>query len=1444
MALRGLLIEKLNEIEDSKSAKKDSTDKPIDLDALNFKRSPIMTFIRNQMLNVVHTPLSTLLKSALVLSTDQYRTVVGVSWQLLLHDDPHLVASAASMFITCAVKCPEESVDVIKADMTHSEATRRTEAVNRFLALWRNRFHVWLKMEDGAQLSFKVPPPGIDFTLPSPPVGQSQLPVVDPPWMPHIKTKVEELSLKEEEHATSQTIMTMTRTRRKQKQELVKRAIREADERQSELRQQFPLRATPLVQQAAYEPALFHHQVNQQATVEGEDGEVVQPAPSRYQMPVAQPLFPSSILSVVPLIVEMMDDVQVDRNGRSVGDVCRRIIWSCITEDPSLFLRHFLEKLTNREKQPHLMSLLRKMILTFKPLPSQTACSMLNYLFGFVMFYVRTPCEGSDRSLGQALSLIWLIAPYVHGLYFKDLKQTLKKEQCDQALMITANVPSAKKVVVHGPDSNQGGIPQSFPIHEDTQFHQILTDSIEAFNISADEAHAYFLVDAKTHLIHNPSAYVRDYYFFHRSFYPQLSLVKLDPEEAMLKMRESAFQHKLIEAGKVLLTHNILKYSPDSVIPQRIFFLHDEFTHLPSFPRRSVESCFGLYQGPMGDELRALDSVHKLCWSQLVSDMFSKMENAFMFGDLHLFINVINGIFIIHCEDVVILRRCIATYLTMSIHFSTLFANQGFFLIMPTILRSYSQRQTNRLFTEVVEFACKQFYVLHRKPFLLQTFGAVAEICDHNSNDLEVNPMQVKAKYLFNLLLAMEGINDLTDPVSVLDLLPYPKPLKAIDLCYREDPNSFNILTDAIASCVTVCAFAPESKRCHQMLLVMQAILPYCLENMELETQRNNNHSSALKHEVAAYTTLCVEMKALINGCEILARGPTRTFDLVNTVSDRGKSFIADSPQFFDPPTVVDDEVKQAQNNVSSKDKKSKDTAAQGWDNAAENTEMQKEQFRKPRDALLTLCAMFIETAGARLKELGKMVTNVEHVRVPELTDHKCYVKLSEIAMSLLKIAPYDLSTLSCTGLQKFFHVIMPVIDWSVETNRSALNVLLRRLDKTISKIAKKQSVRKRANWNAISTWLSGLLKTLAAYPYVAHLHPLKTITQTCLRMTVGDSCAEDQPGTNPSQAAQQHPSTILHSTVPPSVFCNTVLKLTSFLMQALGQFAFSLEFVCSTEGIGSSADRLEAVLCHILIPLLLRSAFPGKDVSQFQNKDIAYILNVIHNGINPALAKASLAPVSSGTLASTALRSANPQDTTGRQGSVSVTDRGHSATVSTHRLIRESVVQSVFLGLKVMILTCHKQMLTHWVKVARIVKDLVGKKIGGPSLFSFIEFLLNVNLPISLLVLPTVYSKINHKAMTEQEAAWQNEFRDTITRRSSIAGDSTIGFNAQFNRLAQELQQMKEDFASRNIGKSLGWYEVYSPALELPRSHTPTIGDLHSDSVRDPQIEFVGSLR
>lgn len=39
----------------------------------------------------------------------------------------------------------------------------------------------------------------------------------------------------------------------------------------------------------------------------------------------------------------------------------------------------------------------------------------------------------------------------MHGIMFKDLKQILRKEQCDGSILLTANVPSTKKVVVHGP---------------------------------------------------------------------------------------------------------------------------------------------------------------------------------------------------------------------------------------------------------------------------------------------------------------------------------------------------------------------------------------------------------------------------------------------------------------------------------------------------------------------------------------------------------------------------------------------------------------------------------------------------------------------------------------------------------------------------------------------------------------------------------------------------------------------------------------------------------------------------------------------------------------------------------------------------------------------------------------------------------------------------------
>ena len=81
---------------------------------------------------------------------------------------------------------------------------------------------------------------------------------------------------------------------------------------------------------------------------------------------------------------------------------------------------------------------------------------------------------------------------------------------------------------------------------------------------------------------------------------------------------------------------------------------------------------------------------------------------------------MVNGALILHCEDSSILRLCMATFLNAAHWFKNIFCSNGYLLIMPTILRIYSNHQTNALLCKTVEFVCKQFYIMHRKPFLLQ----------------------------------------------------------------------------------------------------------------------------------------------------------------------------------------------------------------------------------------------------------------------------------------------------------------------------------------------------------------------------------------------------------------------------------------------------------------------------------------------------------------------------------------------------------------------------------------------------------------------------------------------------------------------------------------------------------------------------------------------------
>lgn len=91
-----------------------------------------------------------------------------------------------------------------------------------------------------------------------------------------------------------------------------------------------------------------------------------------------------------------------------------------------------------------------------------------------------------------------MVVHSVHGIMFKDLKQILRKEQCDASILLTANVPAAKKIIVHGPSEEEGNIPSQFPVQEDTLFCQLLKEALDYYSVDEKDINNYCLVDHKS----------------------------------------------------------------------------------------------------------------------------------------------------------------------------------------------------------------------------------------------------------------------------------------------------------------------------------------------------------------------------------------------------------------------------------------------------------------------------------------------------------------------------------------------------------------------------------------------------------------------------------------------------------------------------------------------------------------------------------------------------------------------------------------------------------------------------------------------------------------------------------------------------------------------------------------------------------------------------------
>jgi hypothetical protein len=168
----------------------------------------------------------------------------------------------------------------------------------------------------------------------------------------------------------------------------------------------------------------------------------------------------------------------------------------------------------------------------------------------------------------------------------------------------------------------------------------------------------------------------------------------------------------------------------------------------------------------------------------------------------------------------------------------------------------------------------------------------------------------------------------------------------------------------------------------------------------------------------------------------------------------------------------------------------------------------------------LNVVAEFLSRSTARLADLSKKLPDLHQKgSTYELLDVKCHLRLAEIAHSLLKMAPYDPPTMACRGLVRYMNEILPNSEWRQEQMRPALIMVLRRLDKTFTKIAKKSAIKRSTDWEAAKRLLKGVYLTFVKHPYIVHLPHLKSLISVCQNIVLGDQ------GHGPGESASTLPS-------------------------------------------------------------------------------------------------------------------------------------------------------------------------------------------------------------------------------------------------------------------------------------------------------------------------------
>ncbi|KAI8495054.1 Protein unc-80 [Branchiostoma belcheri] len=454
-----------------------------------------------QVLNPSQCALTTLVKAATVLVEDTFCDILPVAWELLLDSNQHVAKSAATLMLLSSVKIPEHVTELYVRELHHTDPTQRINAIKRWQILWNSRYHVWPSMEEGA--CFKIPPPNIDFTQPSPTIGLGGCTVADPPWMAHCTMWDENIA----EDGQKRMFAAAATSRTAQQDAHLHQVLLAEEQHLQVARGECHITAVPVLLKAGYEQTLVQHdgdddgkyrirhgvfripryqpdgrRENQSAGGPGdvEYQNVVSLNPKmqqrqfqrlnsvfefskavdavttkRVQVVLWKPSSPGPYRKVRPGLARP-DAAALRACEAAVGNVEERSDHTSLHQTltpaqpvlPSAIsaIAAILIRLTDDEEE-ELVWLLRRLLNAGDHLPQHTSHYLFNQLMGLVMYYVRSPVRGEDDAMAITLSAIYQVVPFVESLYPKDVKPILRKEHCEvNDLLAGAPPPSISRL--------------------------------------------------------------------------------------------------------------------------------------------------------------------------------------------------------------------------------------------------------------------------------------------------------------------------------------------------------------------------------------------------------------------------------------------------------------------------------------------------------------------------------------------------------------------------------------------------------------------------------------------------------------------------------------------------------------------------------------------------------------------------------------------------------------------------------------------------------------------------------------------------------------------------------------------------------------------------------------------------------------------------------------